>query len=285
MQLSVGATFAMLATALLALAVPAPARAQSDDAGEEDPAAAEPAADASREGIEAGGFDDYETAEEKQKKIAPEFGLGLRFRTIYIPKFVIELFYEEATSSVFKPGFGLELSRRNGNFELVFGVEYENLSPDDGFFLGKDDNPNVPEQAPDYVVFDDFSWVAADVAFLFNAPLNKQLSFRYGAGLGIGVVLGEVRQTDSTCAPGTDDIQTDCMANPDAMQVDEAADLPPVLPVVNLLAGLQWRPAEKLTINLETGLRSVPFLGLSSNPLLLSRRLSRGACGSRPRAG
>lgn len=265
MQLSNGGTFAMVASALLALAVPAPARAQSDDAaGEEDPASAEPAADAPREGIEAGGFDDYETAEEKQKKIAAEFGLGVRVRTIYIPKFVIELFYEEATSSVFKPGFGLELSRRKGNFELVFGLEYENLSPDDGFFLGKDDDPNVPEQAPDYVVFDDFSWVAADVAFLFSAPLNKQLSFRYGAGLGIGVVLGEVRQTDSTCSAGTDDIQTDCMANPNAMQVDEAADLPPVLPVVNLLAGLQWRPAEKFTINFETGLRSVPFLGLSS---------------------
>jgi hypothetical protein len=265
MQLSNGATFAMVATALLALAVPARARAQSDDdAAEEDPAAAEPAADAPREGIEAGGFDDYETASDRQKRIAPEFGLGVRFRTIYIPKFVIELFYEEATSSVFKPGFGLELSRRKGNFELVIGVEYENLSPDDGFFLGKDADPNVPEQAPDFVVFDDFSWVAADVAFLFSAPINKKLAFRYGAGLGIGVVLGEVRQTDSTCAAGTDDIQTDCMANPNGMQVDEAADLPPVLPVVDLLAGLQWRPAEKLTINLEGGLRSAAFLGLSS---------------------
>ena len=263
MQLFRGGSFA--AVALLAIAAPAPAQAQSDDeAGEQDPAAAEPAADAPREGIEAGGFDDYETAEDKQKKIGAEFGLGVRLRTIYVPKFMIELFYEEATSSVFKPGFGLEFSRRKGNFELVIGVEYENLSPDDGFFLGKDDDPNVPEQAPDYVEFDDFSWVAADVAFLFNAPLNERVSFRYGAGLGIGLVLGEVRQTDSTCAPGTDDIQTDCMRNPNAMQVDEEADLPPVLPVVDLLAGLQFRPAEKLTINVEAGLRSVAFLGLSS---------------------
>jgi len=265
MQLSIGGTFAAVGVALIAMAIPVAAWAQSDDgAGEQDPASPEPVNDAPREGIEAGGFDDYETAEDKQRKIAPEFGLGVRVRTIYIPKFVIELFYEEATSSVFKPGFGLEFSRRKGNFELVIGVEYENLSPSDGFFLGKDSNPNVPEQAPDYIEFDDFSWVAADVAFLFNAPLNKQLSFRYGAGLGVGVVLGEVRQTDSTCAANTDDIQTDCMRNPNAMQVNEAADLPPVLPVVDLLAGLQWRPAEKFTINLEGGLRSVPFLGLSS---------------------
>ena len=105
---------------------------------------------------------------------------------------------------------------------------------------------------------------AADLAFLWNAPFNDKLSFRGGFGLGIGVVIGDVLQTDSTCTAGADNLQEDCMVNPNAVKKDEPADLPPVLPVVDLLAGLQWKPASKLTVNLDTGFRSAPFIGLSS---------------------
>lgn len=263
MRLSFVGAFASVAASLTMGA--AGAQAQDGAAAEEDPATEKPVESPTREGIEGGAFDDYETVEEKEKRVAPEYGLGVRLRTVYVPKFALELFVEEASGSVFRPGFGLEFSRRKGNFELVLGVEYENLSPRDGFWLGNDSDPNVPEEAPDFYEFDNFSWVAADLAFLWGAPINDKLSFRYGFGLGIGVVLGEVLQTDSTCAPGTDDIQVDCMANRSGEQVDDPADLPPVLPVVDLLAGLQWKPAEKVTINFETGFRSAAFLGLSTN--------------------
>jgi hypothetical protein len=245
---------------------PTPAWSQpTSSAAEQDPAIPEPSPKRTREGIEAGGFDEYETAEQKQKRLVAEYGLGLRVRTIYVPRFVFELFVDQAPGSLVEPGAGIELSRRKGNFEMVLGLEYESLSPQDGFWLGKDQDPNVPEEAPDYLEFEDFSWVAADLAFLFSVPMNQQLAFRYGAGLGIGLLVGEVRQTDSTCAPDTDDIDEDCEANPEGEQVDEPADLPPVLPVVDLSAGLQWRPAAKMTVNLDVGLRSAVFAGLSSN--------------------
>jgi hypothetical protein len=245
---------------------PTPAWSQpASAAAEEDPAIPEPAPRRTREGIEAGGFDEYETAEQKQKRLAAEYGIGLRVRTIYVPRFVFELFVDQAPSGLVKPGAGIEVSRRKGNFEMVLGVEYESLSLQDGFWLGKDSDPNVPEESPDYLEFEDFSWVAADLAFLFSVPMHERLAFRYGAGLGVGVLLGEVRQTDSLCEPDTDDIEEDCEANPDGEQVDEPADLPPVLPVVDLSAGLQWRPAEKMTVNLDAGLRSAVFIGLSSN--------------------
>ena len=38
----------------------------------------------------------------------------------------------------------------------------------------------------------------------------------------------------------------------------------PVFPVVNLIVGLQFKPMEKMTINLEGGLRTLPFFGVSS---------------------
>jgi hypothetical protein len=269
MRLAISGTFAVVAAALVIGSAPGEARAQTEqpEGDEDDPGAEEPGESTPKEGIEGGGFDDYETAEEKQAKVAAaEYGVGVRVRTIYVPKFLLELFVEKASSGVFKPGFGLEVSRRKGNFELVIGAEYENVSPDDGFWLDKGDDPNVPEEAPDYLEFDNLSWVTADVAFLFNAAFNDRLSFRYGAGLGIGVVIGEVLQTDSTCVAGTgeDDIEENCMENPNGEQVNDPADLPPVFPVVNLIMGLQFRPIDKLTINLETGIRTVGFFGLSS---------------------
>ena len=266
MRLSIGGSFGTVAVALAIVAAAAPAHAQDDDTADEDDPSAEDPVSTPKEGIEGGAFDDYATAEDKQKAdVRAEYGIGVRFRTVYVPKFMLELFVEEASSGVFEPGFGLELSRRKGNFELVLGFEYESLSPENGFWLDKDADPNVPEETPDLLEFDDFSWITADLAFLFNAALNDQLTFRYGAGLGIGVVLGEVLQTDSTCVAGTDDIREDCMENPNGAQVDEPADLPPVFPVVNLIVGLQWRPIEKLSVNLETGFRTVGFFGLSSN--------------------
>jgi hypothetical protein len=269
MRLSMEGRFGLVVAVSLASAAGSmsSAWAQGDDpAGDDDDSGAEEAAP--KEGIEGGGFDDYETAEAKKKaEIEPEYGLGVRVRTVFVPKPILELFVEEASGGVFQPGFGLELSRRKGNFELVLGLEYESLSPDDGFWLDKGDDPNDPEETPDFLEFNDLAWVTADIAFIFNAALTESLSFRYGAGLGIGVVLGEVLQTDSTCTPGTDDIQEDC--TPDqtgapGRQLNDPADLPPVFPVVDLIVGLQFRPIDKLTLNVETGIRTVGFFGVSS---------------------
>lgn len=263
MHLSVRRGGAAALAALVMVAGVRGAAAQGDD-----PSGREAARSADPEGIEGGGFDDYQTAEEKRKaKVAAEYGIGARFRMIYVPELILELFVDEASSAILQPGFGLELARRKRNFELVLGVEFERATPDDGYWLGKDQDPNAAGETPDYLEFNGLGWISADVAVRWSAPFNEKLAFRYGAGLGLGVVLGEVLQTDTTCAPGTDDITEDCMRDTVAVegrQLDEPADLPPVFPVLELLVGLQWRPAPKVTINLDAGIRTAPFAGLSS---------------------
>ena len=230
-------------------------------AQEEAPAEGEPATE-SGEGIEGGDFDNYDKAGAKKKKEVAEYGVGLRLRGVFEPKFMIELFLEEAASGVFSPGFGLELNRRRGNFELVLGFEYENVSPDDGFYLEKGDDPLTPGEAPDYVEFDGLGWFTVDLAFMFHSPINDKVAFRYGAGFGLGIVTGEALQTDSICTGR--DIQNDCTPDPNGGQVNDPADLPPVFPVVDLVAGVQFRPTPKMTVNLEGGLRTLFFFGLSS---------------------
>ncbi|HLU68402.1 MAG TPA: hypothetical protein VKZ63_19090, partial [Kofleriaceae bacterium] len=175
---------------------------------------------------------------------------------------MLELFVEEASSGVFHPGFGLEVTRRKGDFELILGLEYESVSPDDGFWLEKGDDPLVPGQMPDFVEFDGLSWVTADVIFAFTTEVAEQLRFRYGAGFGLGLVLGEVYQTDSVCTGR--EIQEDCTPITSGGQVRDEADVPPVFPVVNLLVGAQYRPSERVTVNLDLGMRTLFFFGLSS---------------------
>lgn len=231
---------------------------------QEAPAEGEPAT-ASGEGIEGGDFDNYDKAAERRKRAnKAEYGVGLRLRGVFEPKFMIELFLEEAASGVFSPGYGLELNRRRGNFELVLGFEYENVSPDDGFYLEKGDDPTMAGEAPDFVEFDGLGWFTVDLAFMFHSPINDKVAFRYGAGFGIGIVTGEALQTDSTCSGR--DIQNDCTRLPEGpgVQYKDPADLPPVFPVVDLVAGMQFRPTPKMTVNLEGGLRTLFFFGLSS---------------------
>jgi hypothetical protein len=262
MRLSRGA-LAAFAGCSIALAA-AGARAQEVEPGDDDatPEKAEPTK--AGRGIEQGDFDNYDKAEEKKKKkLQPEYGVGLRLRGVFEPAFMMNLFVEEQTSGgMFHPGFGLELNRRKGEFELVLGFEYDNLSPEDGYWLEKGDDGVTPGQYPDFVDFDGLSWFTTDLTFVFHSPISDKVAFRYGAGFGLGVVFGDALQTDTTCT-GTD-FENDCTLDTGAgSQVNDPADIPPVFPVVNLLLGAQFRPSRSVSINLEGGLRTVFFFGIS----------------------
>lgn len=251
-----------IATASAAGLTSGAAWAQDEEPGPEgDPAEDGADADPGKEGIEGGGFDNYEKAGMRKQKEKPEYGMGLRLRGVFEPKGVIELFIEEASGGVFSPGFGVEFLRRKGNFELVLGLEYENVSPPDGHWLEKGDDGVSPGQYPDYVEFDGLAWFTADLAFMFHNPINDKVSFRYGAGFGLGIVLGEVLQTDQICTGR--DFDSQCTDDTTG-QINDEADIPPVFPVIDLILGVQFKPTKKMTVNLEGGLRTLFFFGISA---------------------
>jgi hypothetical protein len=262
MRLSPGA-LAAIAGFSIALGAPI-ARAQEADPEDEGPKPDESEPTKAGRGIEQGDFDNYAKAEEKKKKkVVPEYGVGLRLRGVFEPSFMMNLFVEDQTSGgMFHPGFGLELNRRKGEFELVLGFEYENLSPDDGFWREKGDDGTSPGQTPDFIEFDGLSWFTTDLTFMFHSPINDKVAFRYGAGFGLGIVFGDALQNDTNCT-GTD-FENDCTLDMSAgAQKNDPADIPPVFPVVNLLVGAQFRPSRAVSINIETGLRTIFFFGVS----------------------
>jgi hypothetical protein len=191
---------------------------------------------------------------------AVEYGIGLRARYVGVPRAVLESFVDEASSGVAHPGFGLELIRRRGGFEMTLGLEIESLSPDDGLWLDKGDTP--PAQTPDLVEFEGFGWMTAEISLVWHTPVHDRVGLRYGGGFGIGVLRGDIVRTDTTCTGATTDTCTP-IAGPGQGRYRQVEDVFPVMPVVGALVGAQIRPTDNLSINLEAGLRSVAYAGTS----------------------
>lgn len=186
-------------------------------------------------------------------------GAGLRFRSVHVPQGLIELFVERAAGSSSEFGFGLEVARRKGDFEVQFGLEYDKIFIETGHWIDKGDM--LPQDEPDYVEFEGFGWITAEVTFLNHTEITKQFAIRYGGGAGIGIIRGEVRRTDHRCTSA--DLET-CMEYGGAENVRRPYDIPPVMLVVNAIVGVQIRPIDKIFINIEGGLRTLPFFGATA---------------------
>jgi hypothetical protein len=200
---------------------------------------------------------------------ATRIGVGLRVRNVMVPQGLIELFVERAAGGSSELGLGFEISRRRGSFEVQFGVEWDNIQVERGIWIDKGDT--LPIDEADDVTFDHdgyfawgtFGWVTAEVTFLNHSEIIKQLAIRYGGGAGIGIVRGEVRRTDVRCT-GTNENPGVCMEVPGAENVNNPYDIPPVMLIVNAIIGVQIRPIDNLFINIEGGIRTVPFFGMTA---------------------
>lgn len=203
--------------------------------------------------------DDLDMDGEESLVKGPEsrLGIGLRLRQVYLPEAMLELFLEDVPGSASHIGYGIELIREKGNFIISLGAEYESIAAAEGVWIDKGES--IPQDEPDYVQFKDFSWLTFDALFTWQQPLHSTFSLRAGAGVGLGILMGEILRTDYRC---TSDDTGDCSLSPTAQNINtpESA-IPPVFPVINVVVGAQIRPAANLAINIEGGIRTVPFVG------------------------
>jgi hypothetical protein len=207
---------------------------------------------------------------------AAEYGVALRVRNVWLPNGIMELFLERGAGGARNVGFGGELIRRKGSVEVQLGFEYEHINIGEGVWIerGKTVSPGDASGA-DYVLSPDhansnFGWFTIEFTFLNHAKINKFLSFRYGGGVGLGILTGEVQRYDLvSCGAGaSNDNVEPCKPAQLGGQATATGpvkyDLPPVFPVVNAIIGLQIKPTSKSVINLEGGIRTMPFVGMSA---------------------
>lgn len=188
-----------------------------------------------------------------------QLGVGLRIRSVRMPQSLVELFVESTEGSQSHLGLGVEFNRRRGDFEFAIGLEFESLAMNNGIWVDKGDS--IPVDEADLVEFDGLGWVGLDASFLWHQRLHDKVSLRYGAGLGLAYVYGDVLRTDYRCT--TDQVESCSLrTNPPAEQNRTPEDgIPPVFPIVNVSVGLQVMPVDKVLITFEAGIRTIPFFG------------------------
>jgi hypothetical protein len=235
---------------------------------------------------ETGGDEEAGTASESEPSEAPpaeeavnavakgnkrQWGVGARLRYVFVPEGVLNLFLDHSTS-MNSVGFGAEIVGRKGDTDIVFGIEYDGASPENGLYQDKGDDPSNcaavdPGNCPDYTEFDGLGMIGIDASFIWHAKLSSRVQLRYGGGLGIGIVTGSIYQTKRACPAGTtiDDLD-DPNACSDVIEArKESEDVPPVVPIINALLGARFLISENLSLNVETGFRDVFYLGMGTD--------------------
>lgn len=162
------------------------------------------------------------------------FGMGLRGRYVTVPSWFLGLFTKENTP-LHSYGAGLEFYRRKANFDIVFGLSWQNMSAPDGNWLGTGKDGDIDT---DYVQFDGLGLVGFDAAFIWREQFGDYVGIHYGAGLGLGIVTGKILRTSAGTGAG----DTACLTDPG----NEAACFPRV-------AGCSGGPCSEQSLAGSTG--------------------------------
>jgi hypothetical protein len=152
-------------------------------------------------------------------------------------------------------------AKRGKRLEFVFGFGYDDLSTTTGYYLESGGQFDQPGRV-DYTEFNNLHWYTVDATLVGYLQLHKIVAIRYGAGLGLAWVRGKVRRTDAICT--SERLQHDCSTDPNGAQQRDPVDIPPIMPVLNGLVGVQFRPIKAVAINIDAGLRTVPYFGASA---------------------
>ncbi len=208
-----------------------------------------------------------------------EYGIDIRLRSVHVPTGLLELFVEHAADGASNFGYGVDFVRRKGNLELQLGFEHEQITVGEGVWINKGDNVAGGDEA-DYVLSPDHSgsnglgWYTLEFTFINHVPIADWVSFRYGGGAGLGILTGGLYHYNVICNGATNSTpEPGCVpttfngtgSDSDAHGFGQPVkyDLPPVFPVINGIISFQFKPTQKMTINVEGGIRTLPFIGIS----------------------
>jgi hypothetical protein len=215
------------------------------------------------------------------------YEVGVRLRYIFVTRLMMAPFLAAATD-LNSVSAGIEFSWVREKFDVVTSLDFSWLPVGDGNYLGVGHDPSLDTH---YTEFKNLSFISADVSIIGHTDVTKWLQIRYGGGLGIGVVLGDVLLTNgfagctlanvsdiAACHPVGVDLtspnkeqqlaateapgQKDTAGNPHR---HPSADKPPVMGVVNLLVAARFKLPRKFSIDAEIGFRDAMFVGLNAH--------------------
>jgi len=261
-------SFALLATMLTLFLAAAPAAAQ--EAGDEMMPGAE---DAGGETGEDDAFLAGEQTEEEQllappaveadtglaeDPTTPYFSVGPRLRWIMMPSWFIGMFGVDIRGAnhllASNVGVGAEFTYRKDSFDITTAIWWAGLDWDGGIsFKEKGEDANSWE-----VVTNSMSTVLISGDFIWSSPITDWFAITYGAGIGIGIPIGELRRNEAyadspqTPCPGVTPTEGDGCE--EGENYDEVYKLPTgIVPWINFLAGMRFKPHRHVAIYVDTG--------------------------------
>jgi hypothetical protein len=275
--------FASVARAADEPAMPPPAES-APPAGMPAPAESAPPAPGEAGPVVPAGELAEETPPQRQADLS--YGVAARLRWVSVPGWMLGLFTKKNVP-LSSWGTGIEFFRRKANFDLVLSFSYQNMSPPDGNWLGKGHAANVDT---DYVQFNGLSLYGVDLSFVWHTLINEWFGIHFGAGIGVAYVAGEILRTSndpSACNENNAGDISVCKPigstyNPSSHTLtlspqsltrgpDEPTDphrfsdpnVPPALPIVNLLVGVDFRlpQVRGWEARIEGGFYNAFFLG------------------------
>jgi hypothetical protein len=214
-----------------------------------------------------------------------KYALGVRVRGIFVPKSFLSPYLQAATS-MSSASLGREFIYRKATYDVVTSLDFSFLDVQDGNYLAKG---HVASDDTHYAQFRNLNFLSADVSIIGHHTWDTApwFEFRYGAGVGLGLVMGNVLLTNDwsactaqnasdikQCHPvGVDltskDKEKQLQATSGPPSSDTAAtphrhaspDKPPVMAVLNVLVGFKFRLHPHVSAQVEVGFRDAMFVG------------------------
>lgn len=196
--------------------------------------------------------------------------IGLRYRGMVAPKFLINMFGVDGGRSVWLNGFGGEVGGYFGNggngFTLMGGVWHMGYGLEETPFKGRNDDNSAWE-----IVESQLGVTYITVDTMLDRRIVDKLSFQVGGSFGLGIVSGDLFRNEAY----VDNVNPDLPAEKDWPNLSKCAgpaspnpvecpgdgeygkaDFWPVYPWVNFQMGLRYQPIDEFVGRLDIGLGS-----------------------------
>jgi hypothetical protein len=201
--------------------------------------------------------------------------VGLRYRGMLIPKFMMNLFGDGGTS-VYANGFGPEFTIRKNNFEYVLSAWWAGYKMDPTTFKASSDPENaweiVESKINSLYLTSDFNW---------TSQINPVFGLNLGLGAGFGFVWGDLKRVQAykNASGGYDPCigignpngyycgnDNDHYGNYKEPNWANGGSKPIVFPWFALQTGLRIKPHKNFMMRVDAGWAVTgPFFGVSGN--------------------
>lgn len=216
------------------------------------------------------------------------YEVGLRVRYLFVTRLMLSPYLDASTQMLRAFSIGAEFVYHRKNFDVVTSLDYSHLGVDSGNWLSRNHDPSLDTN---YMQFPKLGFFSADVSIIGHRKVTPWMQIRGGAGLGIGVVLGDVLVTSSSTACTSQNVNDTRACHPalagwdtnreNALKQSEqpgitddtagnphrhkSKDKPPAMAVLNLMIGARFFLPKKFTVEVELGFRNAMFFGVAAH--------------------